>query len=80
MCTFFMHMIISYELAIYILLIALCPLLDLSSTGFNANTLLKSDWTGLMYACDSGHEAIVKLLLSYGANPNYIKGNFSLDI
>ena len=27
-----------------------------------------------MYACDGGHEAIVKLLLSYGANPNYIKG------
>ena len=43
-------------------------------TGFDANTLLKSDWTGLMYACDSGHEAIVKLLLSYGADPNYVKG------
>ena len=43
-----------------------------SSTGFNANTLLKSDWTVLMYACDS---AIVKLLLLYGADPNYIKGN-----
>ena len=43
-------------------------------TGFDANTILKSDWTGLMYACDGGHEAIVKLLLSYGANPNYIKG------
>ena len=42
--------------------------------GFDANTLLKSDWTGLMYACDAGHQAIVKLLLSYGANPNYIKG------
>lgn len=41
--------------------------------GFDANTIVKSDWTGLMYACDGGHEAIVKLLLSYGANPNYIK-------
>ena len=36
--------------------------------------MLKSGWTGLMYACDGGHDAVVKLLLSYGANPNYIEG------
>ena len=48
--------------------------LFVNCAGFDANTILKSDWTGLMYACDGGHEAIVKLLLSYGANPNYIKG------
>ena len=62
------------------ILIVICNVCvtGLFSTGFNANTLLKSDWTGLMYACDGGHEAIVKLLLSYGADPNYIKGDLSL--
>ena len=49
-------------------------------TGFDANTLLKSDWTGLMYASDGGHEAAVKLLLSYGANPNYIKGTYAISL
>lgn len=42
--------------------------------GINADTILKSGWTGLMYACSVGHGDITEYLLQKGADPNFHHG------
>ncbi|KAL3852839.1 hypothetical protein ACJMK2_016454 [Sinanodonta woodiana] len=39
--------------------------------GFKVDTALKSGWSGLMYAANTGNSEMVKLLLDRGANPNF---------
>lgn len=41
------------------------------SNDINVDTILKSGWTGLMYACSVGHADITKYLLQRGADPNF---------
>ena len=44
-------------------------------TGFDIECRLKGGWTPLMFACESGCNNIIQLLLNNGANPNSHKGN-----
>ena len=43
--------------------------------GIDPNTQLKSNWTALMFAADSGRPEVVELLLNHSANPNSQCGN-----
>lgn len=42
--------------------------------GFKVDSILKSGWTGLMYAASYANAEITRLLLENGANPNFRKG------
>lgn len=42
--------------------------------GLSVDSLLKSSWTGLMYAANNGLPDVVALLIERGANVNYQKG------
>jgi len=48
--------------------------LYISYAGFAVDSVLKSGWTGLMYAVSNADVAIASLLLDLGANPNAHKG------
>lgn len=47
------------------------------SNDIDVDTILKSGWTGLMYACSVGHSEIVDFLLQRHANPNYHQDMFT---
>ncbi|KAK3585906.1 hypothetical protein CHS0354_038442 [Potamilus streckersoni] len=46
--------------------------------GFKVDTVLKSGWSGLMYAANTGNADMVKLLLDKGANPNFHTDKYSV--
>jgi ankyrin repeat protein len=45
-------------------------------SGVAVDTILKSGWTGLMYASNCANKEMVKLLLENGADINFHKGMF----
>jgi len=47
-------------------------------TGFKVDSVLKSGWTGLLYAASYANAEVTSLLLDNGANPNFRKGTFIL--
>ncbi|XP_042896507.2 ankyrin repeat, SAM and basic leucine zipper domain-containing protein 1 [Parasteatoda tepidariorum] len=50
---------------------------DILSKGIWIDTILKAGWTGLMYACSSGHSNIVSYFLENKADPNYHKDMYT---
>ncbi|XP_046854028.1 ankyrin repeat, SAM and basic leucine zipper domain-containing protein 1-like isoform X2 [Xenia sp. Carnegie-2017] len=46
--------------------------------GLSVDSLLKSSWTGLMYAANNGLPDVVALLIEHGANVNYQKDMFTV--
>ena len=47
--------------------------------GLNPDLPLKSSWPPLLHACENCQEAIIKLLLDKGANPNSSKGQLLVN-
>ena len=60
--------IIWQDCIIYYVIISIFRIVTAGTTPFLST---QSKWTPLLYASDSGHQDIVRLLLQKGANPNW---------